>query len=43
MDEGKRTRSKISGSIILVVFCFFYTLPLLAVSLMANIVALWVH
>ena len=42
MTDAARTRSKIVGSIILVVFLILYTIPLLAVALMANLAALFV-
>lgn len=42
MLDSQRTRSNLFGGVILVVFCFFYTLPLIAVSFLANLAALWV-
>jgi hypothetical protein len=42
MPEGKRNRSKFFGGVILAVFCFFYTIPLIGVSLLANLAALYV-
>ena len=41
MLDGARTRSKFFGAILLIVVCFFYTIPLLAVSLLANLTALY--
>ena len=40
MADSQRTRSKIIGGILLVVFCFFYIIPLVAVSALSNLGAL---
>lgn len=40
MLDGQRTRSKLVGGILLVAFCFFYVIPLVAVSALANLAAL---
>lgn len=40
MKDATKTRNKMFGGLLLAVFCFFYTIPLLAVSLLANLSAL---
>ncbi len=40
MRDATRTKNKLFGGLLLVVFCFFYTIPLLAVALLANLSAL---
>lgn len=42
MTDGSRTKNRFFGGILLVVFCFFYCIPLVVVSLLANLAALWV-
>lgn len=42
MDDKTRGWNKFVGGMILVVFCFFYLIPLLAVSLLANLAVLCV-
>lgn len=40
MTDAARTKNKFFGGILLVVFCFFYCIPLVVVSLLANLAAL---
>jgi len=40
MRDATRTKNKMFGGLLLTVFCFFYTIPLLAVALLANLGAL---
>lgn len=40
MTDGSRRKNKFFGGILLVVFCFFYCIPLVVVSLLANLAAL---
>lgn len=40
LTDGARTKNKFFGGILLVVFCFFYCIPLVVVSLLANLAAL---
>lgn len=40
MKDGARTKNKFFGGLLLVVLCGLYTIPLVAVSLLANLAAL---
>ncbi|KAM0786205.1 hypothetical protein ACM66B_007009 [Microbotryomycetes sp. NB124-2] len=40
MSDHAKSKNKFFGGMLLVVFCFFYTIPLIVVSLLANLAAL---
>ncbi|GAA5846360.1 hypothetical protein JCM5353_005262 [Sporobolomyces roseus] len=40
MSDGARTKNKFFGGILLILLCGFYTIPLIAVALLANLAAL---
>jgi len=42
MSDGARTKNKFFGGLLLVLLCGFYTIPLIAVALLANLAALYV-
>lgn len=43
MSNAARAKNKFFGGLLLVLLCGFYTIPLVAVSLLANLAALYVH
>ncbi|KAK4049970.1 hypothetical protein OIV83_003794 [Microbotryomycetes sp. JL201] len=40
MSDHAKSKNKFFGGLLLIVFCFFYTIPLIVVSLLANLAAL---
>lgn len=43
MSDGARTKNKFFGGILLILLCGFYTIPLIAVALLANLAALYFY